>query len=216
MIKNPLLHRVVIMNLLIIGPQASGKGTQAERLAKKLGIEHISIGDVFRNEVVKKTKRGILLKQYMDKGELIPSDLNNKIVLEVLKKHPDGVLLDGYPRTQEQAEFLDANWHVEKVVVLEVSDDVCVERISGRRVCDKGHDYHIMYSPPKKEGICDIDHLKLHQRSDDTPLAIKKRLAIYHKQTEPIIKHFKKKVVKIDGSQSIDAVEKLIEKKLKI
>ncbi len=198
------------MNTIIFGPQASGKGTQAEKIAQKLAIQHISIGDVFRHEVAEQTTRGKQLEEYMNRGELVPAELNNKIVIEILQKHPDGVILDGYPRTIDQAHFLDEHWHVEKVIVLEVPDEVCIERISGRRVCDNGHDYHTLYKPPKQEGICDIDGLPLHVRDDDKPEAIKKRLNIYHTQTEPLLEHYQEKLIRIDGNQNIDEVFKEI------
>ena len=202
------------MNLIIIGPQASGKGTQAEKIAQMLGIEHISLGDVFRREVANKTEMGKEIEPYMNKGELIPPDLNNEVVVQVLSEHPDGVILDGYPRNQKQAHFLDEHWHVEKVIVLEVPDTVCIERISGRRVCDNGHDYHIKYKPPKVEGICDIDGLPLRMRDDDEPEAIKKRLSIYHEQTEPLLEHYKNKLMRINGDQTIDEVFFEIEQKI--
>lgn len=202
------------MNMIIFGPQASGKGTQAEMIAKKYDIEHISIGDVFRHEVAQKTAMGKQLAEYMNRGELVPADLNDKIVLKLLEKHPDGVILDGYPRNIYQARFLDEHWHVEKVIVLEVPDEVCIERISGRRVCDKGHDYHVLYKPPKKEGVCDIDDLPLRMRSDDKPEAIKKRLSIYHEQTEPILKHYEDRIIKIDGNKEINQVFEEITNKL--
>jgi len=194
------------MNILIFGPQASGKGTQAEMIAKKYAIKHLSIGDVFRHEVAEQTKMGKQLEEYMNRGELVPQELNNKIVLDLLQKHPDGVILDGYPRNIDQAKFLDEHWHLEKVIVLEVPDNVCIERISGRRVCDNGHDYHVLYKKPKKEGLCDIDNLPLHMRDDDKPEAIKKRLSIYHEQTEPILEHYNDKIVRVNGNQDIAAV----------
>ena len=202
------------MNLIIFGPQASGKGTQAEKIAQELGIEHISLGDVFRREVAKRSPVGLEIEPYMNKGELIPAELNNRVVLQVLEAHPDGVILDGYPRNIAQTTFLDKHWHVEKVIVLEVPDDVCVERISGRRVCDNGHDYHIQYMPPKKEGVCDEDGLPLHMRDDDKPEAIKKRLGIYHEQTEPVLSHYEDKLIRINGNQSIDAVFEEIKQQL--
>lgn len=200
--------------MIIFGPQASGKGTQAEMIAKKHGIEHISVGDIFRHEVAEKTELGEQLAEYMNRGDLIPAELNNKIVLKLLKEHPDGVILDGYPRNIDQAHFLDEHWHVEKVIVLEVSDEVCIERIAGRRVCDKGHDYHVLYKPPKQEGLCDIDRLPLHQRDDDKPEAIKKRLSIYHMQTEPILAHYEGRLIRINGDQKIAEVFEEITSKL--
>jgi len=202
--------------IIIIGPQASGKGTQAEFVAQKLGIPHIGIGDVFRKEVASGSELGQLLKSYMDKGELVPKELNNKIVENLLAEHSEGLILDGYPRNQGQAAFLDSHIKVDRLIVLEVPDEECIRRISGRRVCDNGHDYHVQYAPPKQEGICDVDGLPLHTRADDQPDAIAKRLGIYHEQTEPLIEHYTQQgvVVKINGAQSIGAVKQEITGKL--
>ena len=204
--------------VIIMGPQASGKGTQAKCLAEKLGITHVSIGRVFRQEVRSGSKLGALLKEYMDRGELIPHDLNDKLVSQVLKEHPDGILLDGYPRNKLQSEFLDAHLTVDLVLVLQVPDVVCIDRISGRRVCDNGHNYHVEFIKPKVDGVCDVDGLPLHMRDDDKPEAVKKRLGIYHGQSEPVIAHYRQKgvVVEVDGSPSIEDVRTAITLKLNL
>lgn len=201
------------MNVIIIGPQASGKGTQAEFIAKKIGVPHISTGQLFRNEVRSGSSLGELIKPYLDRGDLVPRDLNDQVVERVLKQNERGLVLDGYPRNRHQAEFLDAHIKIDKVIVLDVPDVVCIERITGRRVCDDGHDYHVQYNPPKQDGVCDIDGLPLRKRADDEPAAIQKRLAIYHEETEPIISHYKEQgvVAVIDGRPSIEEVKKAID-----
>jgi len=201
------------MNVIIIGPQASGKGTQSEFIAEKLGIPHISTGELFRQEVRRGSSLGELIKPYLERGELVPQDLNDQLVERVLTENASGLVLEGYPRNRHQAEFLDSHVKIDKVIVLQVPDEVCIERIGGRRICDNGHDYHITYNPPKQEGVCDEDGLPLRKRADDEPAAIQKRLGIYHEQTEPIIAHYREQgvVVEVDGSPSIEAVKQAIE-----
>jgi len=201
---------------IIIGPQASGKGTQADLLALEYGVPHVSTGSEFRKEVAAGTPLGKEIEPYLDRGELVPQELNDSIVKGVLERHPEGMVLDGYPRTMHQAEFLDSLWKVDAVVVLKVPDPLCVERIGGRRICDNGHDYHIVYKRPEREGICDLDGLPLHVRDDDKPEAVAKRLSIYHEQTEPIIAHYaaQGKVYSVDGSPSIEEVDIAIAKRL--
>ena len=154
----------------------------------------------------------------MNRGELVPPELNNAFVEQVLSEHPHGAILDGYPRTKEQAEFLDDHWQVDIVIVLRVPDNVCIDRISGRRTCDKGHEYHVLFNPPKKLGICDVDGLPLHMRDDDTPEAVKKRLATYHARTEPVIAYYRNKSVlllDVDGTGSIQEVRDVVAQELK-
>lgn len=203
-------------NVIIIGPMASGKGTQAEILANKLGISHVSSGDLFRAEIASGSQLGQQIKEIIDKGNLVSKELNDAIIRQALEEHPNGILLDGYPRTPEQAEFLDSQITVDLVLVLEVPDTICIERISGRRVCPKGHGFHVQYDPPKQEGICDIDGLPLKMRDDDQPEAVAKRLKIFHEQTTSIITHYEAqgKVIRIDGTPSIDEVSRLIERAL--
>ncbi|MBR9703155.1 nucleoside monophosphate kinase [Candidatus Woesearchaeota archaeon] len=205
-------------NVVIIGPQASGKGTQAKVLAKKLGISHVSSGDLFRAEIASGSQLGQQIKEIIDEGNLVPKELNDAIIRQALEAHPNGILLDGYPRTPEQAEFLDSQITVDLVLVLEVPDEICIERIGGRRVCPKGHGFHVEYKPPKQDGVCDIDGLPLKMRDDDKPEAVAKRLGIYHEQTVPVIKHYdaQGKVVRVDGKQSIDQVSRLIEDALSL
>ena len=205
-------------NFVIIGPQASGKGTQAELIAQRYKVDHLSIGELFRKEVSTGSKLGKQLASYMNRGVLVPPELNNAFVEKVLSEHSSGAVLDGYPRTREQAEFLDDHWSVDCVIVLRVPDKVCIDRISGRRVCDNGHEYHVLFSPPKKVGVCDHDGLPLRMRSDDTPNSVKKRLATYHARTEPVIAYYRNKgvlVLDVDGTGNIQEVRDLVAQELK-
>ena len=205
------------MKLLIFGPQGSGKGTQAKKLAKKLGIEHVSTGELLRKHVREETELGKKVKIYLEKGILVPPELNIQVLQEGISGK-DGFILDGYPRNKEQAESLNNITDIDKALLLEVPDDVSIKRISGRRICEKGHEYHVEYLPPKKEGICDIDGLELKKRTDDEEDAIKKRLEIYHEETEPVVRHYEDqgKLIRINGDQSIEEVFKEIIKKLNI
>jgi adenylate kinase len=194
------------MHYIVLGPQASGKGTQAQMLSQELGIIHISVGEKLREEVAAGTKLGHAIKEKLDRGELVDDDLVETMIRRLIQQTGKGFVLDGFPRTETQAKFLDNITTIEKVVVLKVKDKTAVERISGRRECPRGHDYHLLYNPPKKEGICDIEGLPLHKRSDDTTATIMKRLETFHKTTEPLIAHYKGKVIEVDGEKSIKDV----------
>jgi adenylate kinase len=194
------------MKYIIFGAQASGKGTQAEMLAKELGLKHISAGELLRQEVAAGSHHGKLIKAHQDKGELVPNELVYAVIKKAIQDSHGKFILDGFPRTQAQAEWLDLNVNIDKVIVLKISDKTAVERIGGRRECPNGHTYHVKFNPPKREGICDQDSLPLRQRTDDTAAAIMKRLQIYHEQTKPVIDHYKTKVVEIDGEPNIKDV----------
>jgi adenylate kinase len=205
------------MRLLIIGPQASGKGTQADMLAKRLNIPHLSTGGMFRDEIRSGSALGGKLASFMDKGMLVPDDVVWKMLKAHLVEHPEGWVLDGYPRNAAQTAPLDAVAQPEKVLLLEVPDAVCLERISGRRICAAcGQDYHITYKPPKREGVCDLDGGKLLHRADDYPEAVRKRLQTYHASTAPLLKHYAKRLVRINGDQGIREVWAEIKKKLRV
>jgi len=205
------------MKFLIIGPQGSGKGTQADLLAKRLGIPHISSGDLLRAEKQSGSVLGKEIAAMIDKGELVPDTMIWEMIKARLSEHPEGWLLDGYPRQLSQAETLDAYQAPDTVLVLDVPDEVCVERISGRRVCETcGRDYHIKYKPPKEPGKCDVDGSRLVQRTDDYPEAVRKRLADYHAKTAPLIEHYGDKIVRVNGDQGIQDVWQEIQKKLGI
>jgi len=209
------------MNLIIFGPQGSGKGTQAKVIAEKLNIPHISTGDIFRDNINNQTDLGRKAKKYMDVGQLVPDD----IVIEMIKVRLSqtdcrpGFILDGYPRTILQAEVLDKITEIDKVLEVWISDKESVSRISGRRSCPiDGSVYHIKYNPPKEEGRCDKCQGKLLVRGDDTEPVIIKRLAQYHEQTEPLKKYYQKqsKLIEVDGMPPIKDVTKEIFEKLRI
>ncbi len=201
-------------HLIILGPQASGKGTQAAMLAQEFGFAHISMGEKLREEASSGSKLGQILKGFMDKGELVPDEYTMKIALREIQHADHGFIFDGFPRNVAQAKFLDEHTRIDKVVVLDLTDKVAVERIGGRRECAKGHTYHLKFKPPKHEGLCDEDNLPLRQRSDDTSVAVMKRLALFHEITSPVIAHYKDRVLHIDGSASIPDVHKAVLKAL--
>ena len=196
-----------------MGPQGSGKGTQSQLLAKELKIISISMGDMIRNEIKQKTKVGKIIEPYVKKGLLIPLEINNQLVTGRLEKKDaqKGFVLDGYPRTLEQAEFIDKRIKLTHIINVDISDQEAVSRLGGRRTCkDCNAVYHIKHNPPNKKDTCDICGGKLFVRNDDYPEAIKERLRIYHQQTEPVLKYYKEKGVlfEVNGEQSIEAVHK--------
>jgi adenylate kinase len=204
------------MYILLMGPPAAGKGTQAEKLIDAYKIPHISTGDMFRAAVSQGTELGKEAKKYMDAGGLVPDVVTIGIVREGLAK-PEcakGFILDGFPRTQEQAVALDGilkelGIKLTGVVNIEVPDKDLVARVTGRRICKKcGATYHITFNPPKVEGICDKCGGDLYQRDDDKAETVKHRLAAYHSQTEPLISYYKKQglYIEIDGTQPINKV----------
>ena len=206
------------MNLIIIGPQASGKGTQASRMAEHYGIFHFSTGDALRAEVKSGSDLGKELAEVMNAGKLVSDELIFNIVKKVYGEHPEGILLDGYPRTIPQAELVKGDLKIDAVVEIAIADDTCVQRISSRWMCsDCGAGYNTVSLPPKQEGVCDKCGGSLMQRDDDKPEAVRKRLALYHDQTAPVIDFYKNEGVpvhRIDGEQSIDGVFESIKKAL--
>mgnify|MGYP001259629321 CR=1 FL=1 len=204
------------MLVVLMGPPGAGKGTQAEKLAKEFALPHISTGDIFRSAVKEGTEMGRKAKEYMDKGELVPDEIVIGIVKERLAK-PDcngGALLDGFPRTVEQAEALDEvleelKLKISAVVSVDVQEEELITRLTGRRVCRScGATYHLKFNPPKVRNICDHCSGELYQRSDDTIDTVKERLAIYRKQTLPIIEYYEHKDLfsGVDGSRAINDV----------
>lgn len=204
------------MYILLMGPPGAGKGTQAEVLRDKYQIPHISTGDMFRSAVKQGTELGKEAKRYMDSGQLVPDEVTIGIVRESLSKPENhkGFILDGFPRTIEQAEALDKilqelDIKLNGVVDITVQDDILVYRITGRRICQScGATYHIKFNPPKVEGICDKCGGTLYQRDDDREETVKKRVDVYNKQTRPLIDYYSKQgvYVKIDGTQEINKV----------
>lgn len=186
------------MNLLIFGPPGSGKGTYASRLQARLGVDVIATGDLMREIMKQNTQLGRKVKSYVEKGQLVP----DTVVLQVLKRHiarsktKRGFVLDGFPRTIEQAEALDKLLRIDGIVLLTVPDFIIIERLSTRRICRNcGEVYNIRYLKPKVEGVCDKCGGQLYQRSDDKPEVIKDRIAVYERQTRPILAHYRNRNV---------------------
>jgi adenylate kinase len=186
------------LNLILLGPPGAGKGTQAERLIDDFDLPYYATGDILRAAVKNGTELGKKAKEYMDRGDLVPDDLICEVIMERLdtSEAADGFILDGFPRTRGQADVLDrglAERHrrLTAALLLDVSDEEVIRRLSGRRICVKsGHVYHIEFDPPKREGVCDQDGSRLIQRDDDKPETIKRRLEVYHAETKPLIDYY--------------------------
>ena len=198
------------MNLILLGAPGAGKGTQAELLLQKLGIPGISTGNMLREAIKNGTELGKKVKSYMDGGLLVPDELIMGIVAERVAQ-PDcanGFILDGVPRTLAQAEALDAAGVViDHVVSIEIDDAVIEGRMTGRRVCSAcGGSFHVVANPPKTEGVCDLCGGELVIRKDDAPETVRKRLEVYHAQTEVLMDYYGKqgKIRHIEGNQSIE------------
>ena len=201
------------MNLILLGAPGAGKGTQAELLTEKLGIPSISTGNMLREAMANGSDLGKQVRSYMDSGSLVPDELILGIVAERVSQ-PDcknGFILDGVPRTLAQAEALDAKGvRIDHVVSIEISDDLIVGRMSGRRVCTKcGASYHIVANPPKQEGICDLCGEQVSTRKDDAPETVLHRLEVYHASTEVLKDYYAKqgKLRLICGDQSIESAQ---------
>ncbi len=203
------------LNLILLGPPGAGKGTQAERLEDDFHLPYIATGNMLRAAVTEGTELGRQAEAFMNDGKLVPDELIIGMILEQVEEDgsKDGFLLDGFPRTLEQARSLDAaiarlDRSLTAALLIEVPDEVLVRRITGRRVCSKeGHVYHVEANPPKHEGVCDIDGSKLVQRQDDSPEVVGKRLREYHEKTAPIVGHYEEQglLKRFDGTR--DAAE---------
>lgn len=204
------------MNIILMGLPGAGKGTQASEIVKKFPIPHISTGDMFRKAIKDGTDLGKEAKSFMDRGELVPDEVTVGIVKDRISEDDakKGFLLDGFPRTIEQAEALneimqELDRKIDAVINIEVAEEELMNRLTGRRICEKcGTTYHLVFNPPKVEGICDLDGGKLYQREDDNPETVANRLNVNVKQSKPILEFFdNKKVLKnIDGSRDIKVV----------
>tara|TARA_Y100001970_G_scaffold78252_1_gene99588 strand:+ start:115 stop:750 length:636 start_codon:yes stop_codon:yes gene_type:complete len=210
------------MRILLLGPPGGGKGTQSKFLMKKYGIPQISTGDMLREHVKNNTDLGKKAKEFMDRGELVTDSLILDM-MEIRFKSKDcenGFILDGFPRTIAQAEGLDVlfqktNQKLDYVIVIDVNDDIIVDRMGGRRMHpESGRVYHIKYNPPKNEGKDDITEEPLIIRDDDKEETVRNRLLVYHNQTKPLINYYSSNVVNINGSQAIENVKNDIIKKL--
>jgi len=203
-----------------MGPQGSGKGTQADILSQKLNIPHISTGEIFRENIKNQTELGKKINAIVKSGALVLDEITNEITKERLERADcaNGFILDGFPRNLIQAQFLDSTKTINLVIDVLINDDEAVKRITQRRTCLKCQKiYHLTYNPPKNDETCDQCGEKLIAREDDQEDAVKKRLAIYHEQTKPLIDYYKAKGVyqKIDGTPPIPEVTEQIDKILK-
>ncbi|MEJ7620446.1 MAG: adenylate kinase [Aquificaceae bacterium] len=203
------------MIVVFLGPPGSGKGTQAKKLSQELGLMHISTGDLLREAVKNQTPLGLKAKEYMDRGELVPDNLMIALIEEVMPKE-GGFILDGFPRTVPQALALEEMLRsykrdVDKVFLFDLSEEVVVERLSGRLTCSQcGAVYHRKYNPPKQEGVCDLCGGKLIQREDDKEEVVRRRYRVYKEQTSPLVEFYQKrnKLIRLDASQNIQEVNK--------
>jgi len=207
--------------ILLLGAPGAGKGTQAAFLTEKLGIPHVASGDLFRAAIANQTELGKLAKSYMDRGELVPDDVTIAMVMERLSQ-PDcagGALLDGFPRTIEQAKALEKalaerGSRLALVLYIRASEATLLERLGGRWTCRQcGAVYHERFNPPKQPGICDVCGGELYQRPDDQPETQRRRIRVYLEQTAPLIEYFKERglLVEIDGEQDVESVRQAVE-----
>jgi adenylate kinase len=199
------------LDLILFGPPGAGKGTQAERLRRDFQLPFISTGEMLRANVKEGTELGRRAQEYMDAGDLVPDELIVAMVADRLQQDDaqDGFILDGFPRTIEQAGALDKQLadlgrRVTAALLIDVPDDEVIRRLAGRRVCVKtGHNYHVEFDPPKRDGVCDQDGSRLIQRDDDQPDVIRNRLRVYHEKTAPLIDYYDEQGLmrRIDGTR---------------
>lgn len=204
------------MKIIMLGAPGAGKGTQAKMIAEKCGIPHISTGDIFRANIKNGTELGAKAKEYMDKGLLVPDELVCDLVVDRIQQADceKGYILDGFPRTSPQAEALEnalnaIEQKLDYAIDIDVPDENIINRMSGRRACvGCGATYHVLFNPTKVEGKCDVCGESLILRDDDKPETVKKRLDVYHTQTQPLIDFYteRKVLVEVDGTQSMDKV----------
>jgi len=209
------------LNLILLGPPGSGKGTQGERLQEDFRLPYYATGDILRAAVKEGTEVGKQAKEFMDRGDLVPDEVIIGVIAERLQgdEAGDGFILDGFPRTVPQAEALDAKMKelgrdLTAAILIDVPEDEVVRRLGGRRTCEENpsHIYHVDFDPPKEEGVCDIDGGKLIVRDDDKPDVIKNRLTTYSEKTEPLVSYYEDRGIlnHVDGAKSPDEVEESI------
>ena len=199
------------LNLILLGPPGSGKGTQAERLQEDFRLPYYATGEILRTAVREGAELGNQAKAYMDRGDLVPDEVMVGVIADRISapEAADGFILDGFPRTTAQAEALDAKMEelgrqLTAAVLIEVADSEVIRRLSGRRTCVKeGHVFHVEFDPPKSDGICDICGARLEIRADDQPEVVRNRLAQYHEKTEPLVSYYENRGIlrRVDGSR---------------
>lgn len=204
------------LNLVLLGPPGSGKGTQGERLQEDFRLPYYATGDILRAAVREGTELGTEAKGYMDRGDLVPDEVMVGIIAQRVasEEASDGFVLDGFPRTIPQAEALDAKLRelgreLTAAVLIDVPDEEVIRRLGGRRVCvEEGHTFHVEFDPPREEGVCDVDGSRLEIRDDDKPEVIRNRLGTYHEKTEPLVGYYEDRGVlrRVDGEAPPDEV----------
>ena len=208
------------MNIIFMGPPGAGKGTQATKLVEKYGLKQISTGDLFRKAIKEETKYAVIAKYFISFGYLVPDDFTIQMVEEYLQENlntdelKNGFILDGFPRTIIQAIKLEDmcqrfGFKIDAIINLDIPEDVLVKRLSGRRTCvDCGKSYHVIYNPPKQEGICDACGGELQQRADESEEAVQVRIDTYNRQTKPLIDFYdsKNQLTNINGDQPMEKV----------
>jgi len=203
------------LNLVLLGPPGSGKGTQGERLQEDLRLPYYATGDILRAAVREGTELGNEAKEYMDRGDLVPDEVMVGLIAERVAsgEAADGFILDGFPRTIAQAEALDSKLSelgrgLTAVLLIDVPDEEVVRRLSGRRICPNGHVFHMEFDPPKEEGVCDVCGEQLEIRDDDKPEVVRHRLGTYHDKTEPLVAYYEERgiLTRIDGKPAPDEV----------
>jgi adenylate kinase len=212
------------LNLVLLGPPGSGKGTQGERLQEDLRLPYYATGDILRAAVKDETALGRSAKEYMDRGDLVPDEVIVGVIAERIDSAEalDGFILDGFPRTTPQAQALDTKLErlgraVTAVLLIDVSDDEVVRRLGGRRTCaENGHVFHVEFNPPEREGVCDLDGSDLEVRDDDEPEVIRNRLETYHAKTEPLVDYYDQRSLlrRIDGTTAPDEVAEEVRRTL--
>jgi adenylate kinase len=212
------------LNLVLLGPPGSGKGTQGERLQEDLRLPYYATGDILRAAVRDETELGRSAKEYMDRGDLVPDEVIVGVIAERIASSEalDGFILDGFPRTTPQAQALDAKLdqlgrRLNAVLAIDLGDDAVVQRLGGRRTCEQnGHVFHVDFNPPEQDGVCDLDGSPLVVRDDDKPEVIRNRLDQYHAKTEPLVDYYDQRSVlrRIPGETSPDEVAEEIRRTL--